>query len=472
MYKKKVMVILTAATVILSGCGSTAQVEEEVVRPKKSLESGETVSQERTSVQEQVQAPEKLQLDFTASDGYIRVNVDAAVTVPQADGFRQKKVTARAFTQEDYDTVNRVLLADGELWNRIVEETDPAHGFTREEIEERIAHLEEEKAAGNEKMTSEGEFFDYDEAIGKFRAMLESAPEEAQYEKTEARVEYNADASDGVGGGTNYLSGNITVGDGEYFVVLDNNLAPKWQWVYYLAQENGKGNFYPTGEAEDALMYSDEQEAAIRDKAAAAVTEMGFTFLAPAGEEYYTSFSMEEAGERPIQEEMAYGVHFTRMIDGIPVTYTGETGTTIENEEDTVWPYESMYLVYDTQGLCEFRWENPYMVEDMSDEYLFLMPFEEIQTIFRELLSKKYGQFVEAGVEQEFQIDEIRLGYMRVRERETPTEGRMVPVWDFFGSRTVKDAQGNIIDTQDGPFESWFTVNACDGTVIDRGSGY
>src|SRR5699024_11051478 len=45
----------------------------------------------------------------------LSVHVDAAVTVPDAEGFRLKKVSSRSFTQADSDAVSRVLLDGGAL---------------------------------------------------------------------------------------------------------------------------------------------------------------------------------------------------------------------------------------------------------------------------------------------------------------------------------------------------------------------
>ena len=45
---------------------------------------------------------------------------------------------------------------------------------------------------------------------------------------------------------------------------------------------------------------------------------------------------------------------------------------------------------------------------------------------------------------------------MRVRSKNAPDTYELVPVWDFF--------------TDD--FESLLTVNAIDGTIIDRNYGY
>ena len=49
----------------------------------------------------------------------------------------------------------------------------------------------------------------------------------------------------------------------------------------------------------------------------------------------------------------------------------------------------------------------------------------------------------------------------------------LVPVWDFFGNyeRTLNEGEGPA-DKDTERYNSLLTINAVDGTVIDRGLGY
>ena len=60
---------------------------------------------------------------------------------------------------------------------------------------------------------------------------------------------------------------------------------------------------------------------------------------------------------------------------------------------------------------------------------------------------------------------------MRVMEKGNVMEGTMVPVWDFFGRETVTQGDDEVY-TYGGSFDSWLTINALDGTIIDRDLGY
>ena len=54
-------------------------------------------------------------------------------------------------------------------------------------------------------------------------------------------------------------------------------------------------------------------------------------------------------------------------------------------------------------------------------------------------------------------------------EKQNPRQFQLVPVWDFFG--TVNLAGNNTVKW-DWAYNSLFTINAMDGTAIDRDYGY
>ena len=203
---------------------------------------------------------------------------------------------------------------------------------------------------------------------------------------------------------------------------------------------------------------------------------MGFTDFAAAGEEFFSAFSGDESAESQIAtvDQVGYGVYFTRLLEGIPVTYTHAGGSSMEEDEDVAWPYENIWLIYTKEGFVNFQWIDPYQIEKESDEYVFLLPWSEIQGIFEEMLVKKYSDFFadNKDVTVSFDINEVRLGYMRVIEKGNVFEGRMVPVWDFFGSETINYPDISEPYVIEGPYESWLTINAMDGTIIDRELGY
>lgn len=435
-YRAALCLVISILVLLLTGCGDSIQSEEEIVVPKEDSggqesesNNGEEIKEEgaqenETGIAELVQAPE--QYTWEGSSGGIQVAVDAPVRIPQAEGFKSYRVTGRVFTQEDYDKINRVLLKGGKLWDR------------------------EKKAPAKEPVIVE-------------------VPAVVSYSERQEDEEINVENS-----GENWLYGFVTVESEDYFVSLDNDLREDWRWISFTIQgTRGLSNYYPIGKKPEFA----EQELfteAIRQEAEQLMKDMEFTDFAVGGEEYFGSVSGAEQ-LMTLQEKEGYGIHFTRVLDGIQVTYTDNDGTMVEAENGAIcaWPYEKIDIVFDEKGFAEFVWTNPYEVEKQSDENVFLLPFSDIQNVFQEMIFKKYQDFWgETEIKEELRINEVRLGYMRIMEKGNVMEGSMIPVWDFFGSETFSYDEMAEPVTEDNPYKCLLTINAMDGTIIDRDLGY
>ncbi len=79
-------------------------------------------------------------------------------------------------------------------------------------------------------------------------------------------------------------------------------------------------------------------------------------------------------------------------------------------------------------------------------------------------------------------IDDIKLGYMRVTTGPEDYNYTLVPVWDFIGRESIRldvtnKKSGEVFETETempeyGDCHSFLTINAIDGTVINRRKGY
>jgi hypothetical protein len=93
-------------------------------------------------------------------------------------------------------------------------------------------------------------------------------------------------------------------------------------------------------------------------------------------------------------------------------------------------------------------------------------------------------------VSNKLDIDTAALGYFCTTVKDKPGEYRLIPVWDFSGTETGKsdvektlqhfdkkdwDTVRKQIETEDQPHRSetsLLTMNAIDGSIIDRSVGY
>jgi hypothetical protein len=73
-------------------------------------------------------------------------------------------------------------------------------------------------------------------------------------------------------------------------------------------------------------------------------------------------------------------------------------------------------------------------------------------------------------------ITKISLGFVKIPEKDHPGTDMLVPAWDFYGTCTDKmsakdqDPQlnANHESVYNQPYTSYATLNAIDGTLIDR----
>ena len=158
---------------------------------------------------------------------------------------------------------------------------------------------------------------------------------------------------------------------------------------------------------------------------------------------------------------------FTRMIDGEPVTWTNRDCQAYDNFQDTYnrkTPYETITVIIDRDdGAVWLQWQAPQPIDTASGEPAELLSFDQIMSVAAQIFPLKY-QSQERNLEYRNQdayrltVNRITLNYTRVQNRNDPSGFSMVPVWYFFNAENSA--------------ESLLTLNAMDGTVIDRGFGY
>ena len=472
------------AAVSLAGCQETPEVE--IVKQKKTVEEAETLAADsKDTIADQVQAPDHYKASFKDTTGYIEVEADADIVIPDAEGFTLKKVEPRDFNQADVDAVVKTFAKGAPLWRRIYPENDPTGGMTKSELESILIQLKKNPESMYYQKYGETP----EEAIEKVEEFYAAAPDTYETEMAESKIgvlEGHMDAAlDQVMG----IDASFNADGDVYWISMINNRSEDWKWIMFnMMNLSSSGNYWPVNltdltDADKGKLRTPIED--IEKMGDSVVAQLGFDEMVRTGGEYAVDVSYEEgaadeAGDA-VSSKIAYVLHYTRNVDGIPITYTSENGGTSEHDEgqadySPAWPYESLELYYDDTGLLEFAWGDPYVVTDLSNENVYLMPFSEIQGILEEMMEAKYADMAKNKTRTTFHINEVRLGYMRIKEKNNSDVGTLVPVWDFFGSQTCKqEGDRELIDpewTMAGKYDCWLTINAMDGSIIDRGMGY
>lgn len=476
---------LLCAALLLTGCQNT--VETAIVTPKQAISGARMLDGSAVkSVQEQVQAPETCTLKASGEKGALQIVVDAKVTVPEAEGIRLKKTETRVFQQNDMDGLSEKLLQGNPLWRRIYTGDQEIHDRcqTKAELQERIEKLRRNRSKIEARAKKNGWGEDYwTQNYEQMCSMRDEAPESFQTEQADSKVTYDAEAARWYWteeGNVNVVWGGVTLEGTDYNFMLNNNWNEGFKcagvylargvyreydgWNFFLAEmpcivdSRREEMWRVNAAASDGSAEYDEEseelkitEEELKKEGDALVQALGLEHMELAAckesiqiEAYYYPFP--EAAENLI---------YMPVIDGIPVTYTDSRYLFEEDEVDYSERFEA---VWDDEGLVQVLWENPMKIYDMSDEYVFLLPFSDILKTFQEkagdALEEEYRKREEM-LPEEIPITDIRLGYMWVPDTATEMEGMLIPVWDFI----VRDAEHTVS-------RSFVTINAMDGKLV------
>lgn len=192
-----------------------------------------------------------------------------------------------------------------------------------------------------------------------------------------------------------------------------------------------------------------------------------------------------------------YVIDYTRSCENVPTTYRdAENDMSLINErmneklvkQNQYAPYlaqESIKLVITDKGVTAAVWTMPTMNADTINKNVELLPFDNIQEIFKKqmsvegLITNPYGTGI---VSRKIVITKAVLGMSQIREKNTENGLIMIPTWSFFGYEVytfdgqqaggykLNENNEYINDQLHG--HSFLTINAIDGSIINPLVGY
>ncbi len=174
-----------------------------------------------------------------------------------------------------------------------------------------------------------------------------------------------------------------------------------------------------------------------------------------------------------------YEFQLARIFHGVPVTFIRES-TANEGDDpsipkaeepdyDHVFEAERLAIFVDDTGIANLQWDNPVQEESILSGHVNLKSFTEIITKAKDYMF--YRTYSDSMTKANIHITSIKLGMMRITQKDKPGEFLMIPVWDFIGNREqiIGGGQSEWLPFGD---ESYVTVNAIDGSFIHRDWGY
>lgn len=467
--KKKTMRMLSAALAVtlLSGCGAaqTSTPAETSVNQAMLLEK---------SAQPQESAytfPEKFTGDWTGQEGKLTIHADAQVVAELGTALPTATVEPREFNQEDVDNLLKVFLKGEPLYS---------HVQTKQELQGHLDYINSPDWTSDPGKPSDPASLEArrKELNAWYTAEIAKAPEEKPI------LHGFSDSDD-----PKWIGGTATVDGIKWCVSIRNNLGDFFTNASIIRED------YKYRDYDIPLPEASKEEAVAEGNAL--MQELGF--------DNFALVDVQQWSPQLPKDNGVWRLYYAPSVNGFPVsgarqdTTQTHDGTVYqdcwywcyaaseESNPDTVaWELENIYLDVGKDGILSFDWTAPSTQPVVQQAQSALLPFEEIaaiaDTMLPEVIQGPDGRvLVEVdqynGFETRMDVDitKVSLSLMRIRDKGS-LQGTIVPVWDFWGTSDWYDAEPNAYGYQEKgmnyDFQPMLTLNAVDGTVVDRQLGY
>ncbi|MBP3538957.1 MAG: hypothetical protein J6J62_03830 [Oscillospiraceae bacterium] len=431
------------------------------------------------------EVPERFCGSWSGLEESLFVNADAEIILPDADRLFTAKVERRAFTQAEADRMIAVFTQGSSLCEFPT--------TTKQEYAERIARCEA-MLNGEIPYEGDGTIERLPEVIEAARRYKEAAPNEGERFPAETRFHPESLPDGAVGGesGAQIIEGYAEVGGREIYCAIRNSggtsddYARFWDGSY--GDINGLDTVSVAQLGKDITPAMSEAQAIETGDALMANLGLG-NFVCDGAEPviYLSGAAMacesEAEHDSAIADcETGYRLEYVRQVSGVPLGQTGLSGNSIEDGLAYLgtWAYERVQVYVTGDKIAWFSWTNPYTEPEIIDDNAALLPFSDIQDIFAKMVFVKNHYLLEANRVNGFvtvrnmDIDKLKLTLMRVRSKDSLSDGTIIPVWDFYGTVSARaaDMQHSALVSDELHYGVVLSINAIDGTVVDRALGY
>lgn len=383
------------------------------------------------------------------------VSIDAVTHVPNVDSYPIYSVSSTPYTQQQIDGFIRYFSNDNTLYdaNRVA--------YTADELMEMLLWeqrlLSEVKSGKN--TTFCGSIEQIEQNIQDLQNQLANAASQCPVEISPSEYTNSKNLSA-------YFLQN---GERNYIIAsCDNAVFAR----YYHAPFVSSTTLADLDELSISISRSDAEKLAY-----ACVSDLGYPNM---------EISCSSRGEALVSEgqlgsgnnEQAYIFFFTRVVDGIPLTYEKRDRTSYGSSSNPAFSapreYEFIKVAVSNNGIEEVLVNGNLTLSDKITENAPLMGFDEIKERAEEYFFLRYQSVNQSDSnttdKRIIYIDRINLGYMQITAQNSSKQ-TLIPVWDFFGWEEIVNAETINQVTINGQ-TSYLTINAIDGSIIDRGLGY
>jgi beta-lactamase regulating signal transducer with metallopeptidase domain len=443
-------------------------------------------------------------VQLSAQQGKLSVNIDAKLEAPGTDKMPVEMVIPHGFSQNQADNFIKVLF-----------QGKPAYGIkdylTKSELTKMIIEL---KSQLSKMKKSDKDYAAMESSIQDYESQVASAPDKYSEQPDSGKFKTN---KGGQGQSIN-LTATVRKGITASINIMVSQSGKSCSLWFTNKKENDSylNQEYQLAGQPKGVKMSLEDAKALAEKT---VKDLG-SDLKLAQCSLAMSHNSSETGNGESTGKQAYMFMFTREVNGVLTTYEQDPGGNISQDEaDKInsgsadyaetHAYERIVMAVDDSGILELQWSSPdEPKQTVSDNAKILTLDQAVETFKQQFFihnalvnSKDYGasepgkmSMADAGKNLRAQgiysknfigddkditactytIDRVVLGLSRVAVKDNPNEFMIVPVYDFFGSvkvdYTKKSGYPEFISTDANV--SFLTINAIDGSIIDRSLGY
>lgn len=490
-YSKTIGSFILVALCLLIGCQGTPQADIVVNKTESDY-------QESDASFLQYACPGQHAASFDVASEYpTLISIDAAVIVPRVEALPVPKMSFAMLQQSDVEPIVQGLVKDAVLYQSVQAEDGRIVGVRpKEEIEQDIQAILEwfSNPHGDAYDAREENPESLQSYIDQQRALLEqlqeeykTAPSKADMPLSTGMLEWNDDRS------AAQLEGRFTDDKAQPCEILVWSSKSSYTnsfsfFVYsdYLQIQNT--NPYVSMRDGNSDVDIDKAERWACDfLEALGISNM--TLMAR-GVDRYVDRRIEPGMPGRYQDGFAFA--FTPTYAGVNRNYVDLRFLRNSTQKgDTMtyapaWPEETLLIGVIDEGIQIMIWESPY--SEREDAILFenvaILPFKDILLQFQTQIGfagNYRWQIPGSSLHRTLHITDIKLGYCRVINPNEAGTALLVPVWDFYGYEEIVYASpeetGWALDDNNTLIlpamgHSYLTINAIDGSVIDRCLGY
>ena len=444
-----VVLLMVLSVMILVSCQSTP--DKPIVFNKNENDIEESMRNENNP-NSIIDSGESLYEEFNSSDGYINIVIDAELEVSGNGIYPVLLVQPHFFSNDDIKDIVSSLYKNTQLYlytiNKDVLEEDILMykaDLASLKKEGRYSSIHKGSNAGEIVINPEEEI----EIIENKLSQLEDEYSRATGERIPITNLELSNEQEGIS--------SLTIMDGQDLPSILSVYISEPSNISIIHYENYQGRTYTVDSAtctkEDFILSKDEAE----KQAVLIANELCKDDMDISSTEIMKS----DDGQ------YCYLIRMARLINGAPCyyieTYDGTLAFGVDGSEyREPWQAERISIMIDDNGIIGFEWINPPQTIDIINNNVALLDRDEIISIAVSCLQHSLSKELFNEQEKNVMIDRVVLHMMRIAKKDSNEEYYYIPVYDFLGHYGEKNIEQ----------VSFLTLNAIDGSVIDRGLGY